>query len=351
MKIVFTGGGTGGHVMPNLAIIAEIQRMASHAQLFYIGSKNGIERELAKKMDVEFYAIQTGKLRRYLDFQNVVDAVKVPTGVIQSIHRMLKIKPNVVFSKGGFVSVPVAIAATILRIPLVIHESDFSPGLATRLTSRFAKKICLSFPAAHTGKKIQITGNPVRAKGNAEKGKAFLEFGNEKPIVLIAGGSSGATFLNSLLEQSIYELANKTNIVWLTGHGKLPKIKVPDNVRMFEFLDTEYLDVLAASDLVVSRAGANAIFEIAAASKTSVLIPLPEEISRGDQIENARFFEKNGAAMVLPQDKAKPHDFAKLVIWLLSNTERLEKIGAAAKKLAPSDAAEKIAKIILDAAR
>ncbi|MFH0834098.1 MAG: undecaprenyldiphospho-muramoylpentapeptide beta-N-acetylglucosaminyltransferase [Patescibacteria group bacterium] len=351
MKIVFTGGGTAGHVIPNLAIIDELHKIAGHVQIFYLGSKNGIEREIAEKKGIEFYAIETGKLRRYLDWQNAVDAVRIPIGITQSIYRLVKIRPNVVFSKGGFVGVPVSLAAAFLRIPLVVHESDLSPGLATRLTSRFAKKICLSFPTTRSNQKIQITGNPVRPLGDVERGKKFLGFEKEKPILLVAGGSSGADFLNELLEKSLFILSNKMNVVWLTGRGKKPQIDAPENVRIFEYLDAEYLDVLAASDLVVSRAGANALFEIAAAGKPSVLIPLPAESSRGDQIENAHFFEQNQAAMVLPQEKAKVHDFAKLAIWLLSDAERLAKIGKAAQKLAPTDAAERIAKIILDAAK
>lgn len=351
MKIVFTGGGTGGHVIPNLAVIEAVRQLAGHSQIFYLGSKNGIERELTKNIDVEFYPIETGKLRRYLDWRNAVDAVRIPIGVIQSIHHLAKIKPDVVFSKGGFVSVPVTLAAAILRIPVVIHESDLSPGLATRLTSRFAQKICLSFPITHPGNKIQITGNPIRAGGDAARGKKFLKFENDKPIVLIAGGSGGATFLNALLKKSLFALAHKVNIVWLTGKGKSPSIDAPAGVRIFEYLDKEYLDVLAASDLVVSRAGANTLFEIAAASQASILIPLPAESSRGDQIENAKFFEKNGAAMILPQEKAKSRDFVKLVIWLASDKSRLAKIGSAAQKLAPTDAAQRIAKIILDVAK
>ena len=352
MKIVFTGGGTSGHVIPNLAVIKELRKLAGHIQIFYIGSRKGPEKKLAEAAGVKFYGIQTGKLRRYLDFQNVVDAVKVPIGITQAIYQLLKIKPDVVFSKGGYVSVPVAIAAGILRIPLIIHESDFTLGLATRITARFAKKICLSFPTTHPGHKIQITGNPVRAVGSAERGREFLKFEKERPIVLVAGGSSGAVFFNLLMERSIFELEKKVNIVWLCGKNKKPDYKLETaSCRLFEYLDAEYLDVLAASDLVVSRGGANAIFEIAAAGKPSVLIPLPAELSRGDQIENARFFERANASVVLPQEKAKPRDFTKLIIWMISNPERLKKVADAAAKLAPPDAAERIAKIILDVAQ
>ena len=351
MKIIFTGGGTGGHVIPNLAIIGEVRKLAGKAQLFYIGSKDGIEKQLVQKEGVKFYAIQTGKLRRYFSLQNMVDAVRVPIGVAQAIYRLLKIKPDVVFSKGGFVSVPVAIAAGILRIPLVIHESDLTPGLATKITARFANKICLSFPTTHSGDKIQITGNPMRKNGDAKKGKAFLKFNNKKPIVLITGGSSGADFLNFLVEKSIPVLEKKVNIVWLTGKNKKTSGKQFADCRIFEYLDAEYLDVLAASDLVISRSGANAIFEIAAAVKPSILIPLPAKSSRGDQIENARFFEKNGAAVVLSQEKIKPQAFAKLIIQMVSDVKRLQKVSKAAEKLASKDSAKKIAKIILEESR
>jgi len=278
--------------------------------------------------------------------------MKIPIGITQSIHRLVKINPDVVFSKGGFVGVPVVIAAAILRIPIVIHESDFSPGLATRLTSRFARKICLSFPTERAGGKIEITGNPIRGDGDAERGRKFLNFGNERPIVLVTGGSSGANFLNNLLKKSFPLLANKVNLVWICGKNKKPNWQLPAiNCRVFDFLDAEYLDVLAAADLVISRAGANAIFEIAAHEKASVLIPLPKKSSRGDQLENARFFEKNGAAMVLPQSHANPHDFVKLISWLTTDESRRQQIGTAAKKIAPENAAEKIARIILNIAQ
>ncbi len=352
MKIVFTGGGTGGHVIPNLAIIEKVRQLAGHAQIFYIGSKRGPERKLVEKIGVEFFGIQTGKLRRYFSWHNLTDVLKVPLGILQALYRLVRIRPNVVFSKGGFVSVPIVIAAGILRIPLVIHESDLTPGIATRIATHFARKICLGFPATHPGHKIQITGNPIRALGDTERGLKFLKFTNNRPIVFFAGGSSGATFLNLLLENSLFHLEKKVNIVWLTGRGKtaIKKINSP-YLRIFDYLDEEYLDVLAASDLVVSRAGANALFEIAANGKPSILIPLPTDFSRGDQIENAHFFEKNGAAMVLPQEKAKPRDFAKLICWLAANKERSQKLGVAAKKLTTENSAERIAKIILDVAK
>jgi len=351
MKIVFTGGGTGGHVIPNLAIIKAVRQLAGHAEIFYLGSQNGPEKKLVEKVGVKFFTIAGGKWRRYFSLKNMVDSIKIPVGVMQSIHHLIKIKPNIVFSKGGFVSVPVVIAAAILRIPIIIHESDFSPGLATKIAARFATKICLAFPTARNAGKMRITGNPIRSIGNATHGREFLKFKNDRPTLLVAGGSSGANFLNNLLTKTIGELATKMNIVWLTGRGKSSEKSLPSNVRVFEYLDAEYLDVLAAADLIVSRAGAGAIFEISTTSRPSILIPLPAKSSRGDQIENARFFEKNGAAIVLSQSEAKPRDFTKLVSWLIVDEPRRTKIGAAARKLAPEKSAEKIARIILEEAK
>lgn len=356
MKIVFTGGGTGGHVIPNLAIIAELKKIKPKIQIFYIGSRDGIEQKIAKKAGIEFHSVTTGKLRRYFSLKNFSDASRIPLGIIQAIKLLRKIKPSVVFAKGGFVSVPTAIAAGILKIPLIIHESDITLGLATKICSKFANKICLSFPPLKNAKlkikNAQLTGNPVRTNGSAIKGKKFLGFKNKKPIVLVAGGSSGSAFLNQLVSKTLFPLIEKTNIVWLTGENAKCKINPRDisgvNVKVFQFLEKEYLDVLATADLVISRAGANALFEIAAAGKPSILIPLPKAGSRGDQILNAKFFAKSGASIVLLQEKATPKKFTKLVTGLISNKSHQRKMSASAKKIAPKNAAKKIAKLILN---
>ena len=283
--------------------------------------------------------------------QNAVDAVKIPVGITQSLHRLAKIKPNVVFSKGGFVSVPVVVAAAILRIPIVIHESDLTPGIATKIAARFAKIICLAFPIAQNAGKIRITGNPIRAVGDAERGRKFLKFGNERPILLVAGGSSGADFLNNLLAKTVGEIAVKMNIIWLTGRGKLSEKSLPGNVRAFEYLDAEYLDILAAADLVVSRAGAGALFEIAAHTKPSILIPLPAESSRGDQIENAQFFEKkwcSSRASAIENNSARFH---KTRFFVSQQTNRDGRKSAPPRGNCPRKIPlKKIARIILETA-
>jgi len=347
MKIFFTGGGTGGHVIPNLAVIAALRKMKPRAEIAYIGCRNSIEEQLVKEAGLKFFAVRSGKLRRYFSLRNLTDAAKIPVGILQAIRLLQRLKPDAVFAKGGYVSIPTAVAAGILKIPLIIHESDATFGLATRIAARFASKICVSFATTKTSEKTILTGNPIRQNGNATRGKKFLKFGNRKPIVLITGGSSGASFLNRLVELVAKNLGRKVNLVWITG-GQISKpLKFP-GLRVFDFLRKEYLDVLAASDLVVSRAGANAIMEIAAAGKPSLLIPLPREGSRGDQILNAKFFQQNKAAEVIYQETLTAEEFIESVLKLLKNKKQLKQMGEAALKLSPKDAAQKIAKIILD---
>jgi UDP-N-acetylglucosamine--N-acetylmuramyl-(pentapeptide) pyrophosphoryl-undecaprenol N-acetylglucosamine transferase len=348
MKIVFTGGGTGGHIIPNLAVITALRKTKPRVKIVYIGCKNSIEESLVKEAKIEFHAVKSGKLRRYFSLRNFTDALKIPIGILQAWFLLRKIKPDVVFAKGGYVSIPTSVAAGWLKIPLIIHESDASFGLATRIAARFAKKICISFPAKSLGEKLVLTGNPIRKSGNSAKGKKFLKFGNRsKPIVLITGGSSGAFFLNHLTELTAKDLVKKVNLAWLTGGQKTKNFKIA-NLRKFDFLGKEYLDVLAASDLVISRAGANAIMEIAAAGKPSILIPLPKEGSRGDQILNAKFFRENAAAETLMQETLTAEEFVEAIVKTLKNKREMQKMGKAVLKLSPKDAAKKIAKIIIN---
>jgi UDP-N-acetylglucosamine--N-acetylmuramyl-(pentapeptide) pyrophosphoryl-undecaprenol N-acetylglucosamine transferase len=350
MKIIFTGGGTGGHVIPNLAVIAALRKIKPRTEIVYIGCRDSIEEQLTKEAGLKFFAISSGKLRRYFSLRNLTDVAKIPVGILQALRLLRRIKPAAVFAKGGYVSVPTAVAAGILKIPLIIHESDATFGLATRIAARFASKICISFPASKLTEKIILTGNPIRQNGNALRGKKFLKFGNRKPIVLITGGSSGASFLNRLVEISARDLVRKVNLVWITG-GQVTKLLKFPGLRAFNFLNKEYLDVLAASDLVISRAGANAIMEIAAAGKPSLLIPLPKDGSRGDQILNAQFFRKAKAAEVIHQETLTAEEFKETILKLLKNKKQLSQMSASALQLSPKDSAQKIAKIILDEAK
>lgn len=352
LKFVFTGGGTGGHVIPCLAIIAELKKLAPKSEIIYIGEKNSIEERLAKKAKLNFYTVSTGKLRRYFSVQNLTDALRVPLGIWQALRLLRKQKPHAVFTKGGYVSVPTAVAAGLLKIPLIIHESDFTPGLATKIASRFAEKICVSFAKTKeflpTGKTI-LTGNPIRPLGSSAAGRKFLKFGNRKPIILVTGGSTGAQFLNQLIAGIAPKIAEKANLVWLTGPGKITNYKFKiKNLKIFDYLGSEYPDVLSATDLVIARAGANTIFELADAGKPSVLIPLPTAGSRGDQILNAEFFSEAGASKLMLQAEIDPARFTKLILGLIDDKIRLKKMGSAAKKLAPKNATQKIAKLILE---
>lgn len=301
-RIVLTGGGTAGHVMPHIAILDELKHAGF--EVHYIGS-SGMEKELAGKFGIPFHQIATGKLRRYFSIQNFIDVFRIVAGLFQAIGLMLKLHPKVVFSKGGFVAVPVTLAAWICRIPVVTHESDYSPGLANKIIAPFSRRILYTFP--ETGKflsseKALFVGTPVRPDlftGDLDKGRNFSGFSNAKPILLVMGGSQGAQRVNDALKSILPRLLNTFNVVHLTGKGKSIGFSNPD-YRGFEFVGDELKDVFAAADLVVSRAGANSIFELLALKKPMLLIPL-EIGSRGDQVLNAKSFAAKGWALQLSE--------------------------------------------------
>lgn len=306
--IVFTGGGTAGHVTPNIALIEALGQC--DWQLHYIGSPDGVEKDMIEAIGVPYHAVQSGKLRRYFSWQNFLEPLKVLTGITQSYLLLRKIKPHIVFSKGGFVALPVVIGAWLNRIPVIAHESDISPGLANRLSFPFVKKICVTFEAArqHFKKqnKIEVTGTPIRAqlfKGNKEKGLVWCGFSPQKSCLLIVGGSQGSTGLNTIVRESLPTLTTQFQIIHLCGKGKRSEkhSSTPDYFQL-EYANEQLADLLAASDVVVSRSGANALYELLALSKPHVLIPLSRKVSRGDQIQNARYFEKLGVSTVLDDD-------------------------------------------------
>lgn len=305
-KIVLTGGGTAGHVTPNIALIPPLQELGY--EIHYIGSKDGIEKQLISKMGIPYYSISTGKLRRYLSLKNFSDPFRVLKGSFEARSILKKIRPDIVFSKGGFVAVPVVFAANGLKIPAIIHESDMTPGLANKLCIPKAIKVCCNFPetAAYLPEeKAVVTGTPIRPQlmhGNADNGRAFCGFHKEKPIVLIIGGSLGSVAINEAVRASLPALTEKYQIIHLCGKGHLePALEGTMDYVQFEYIDQELPDLFAAAELIVSRAGANAICEIAALAKPNLLIPLPAEASRGDQLLNAASYEKQGYSMVLQE--------------------------------------------------
>lgn len=345
MRLVLSGGGTGGHIIPNIALIHELRERFSagktsapvtaaeagekpELELLYIGGRNGMEQAMIAEIGVPFVAITCGKLRRYFSWKNFVDFFKVPVGIIQSLAILLKFRPDVIFCKGGFVSFPVAVAGWILRIPVVLHESDVSPGLANSLCARFASVICVSFEESkkYFGKKKKtvVTGNPVRRElmyADKEAGLEFLHFTPALPVVLIMGGSSGAEFINKLAWRNLEYLLQHYQIAHLCGrnnvqpsnellqHLKPEHHKNLSRYRAFEFLENELKDVYAAADVIVSRAGAISLAELDFFEKPVILIPLGTAASRGDQILNAEVFAKDHLAKVLHEGKFSDLEF------------------------------------------
>ena len=305
-RIVLTGGGTAGHVTPNIALTDELR--AKGFEIFYIGSKDGIEKQLIENLGIPYYGISSGKLRRYFSWKNFTDPFRVLAGCRQAKKLMKELKPDICFSKGGFVSVPVVRAAAKCKIPVVSHESDMTPGLANRLSMRYATKICCNFPETlpKLGDKGIHTGTPIRRElftGSKQAGLEFVGFPDDKPVILVVGGSTGAVRVNEAVRKILPELLKEFRVVHLCGKGKTdPAYNGTDGYVQIEYCDKEMKDLFAAADIVISRAGANAICELLALRKPNLLIPLSKEASRGDQILNAESFEKQGFSMVMQEE-------------------------------------------------
>ena len=306
-KIIMTGGGTAGHVTPNIALLPSL-REAGY-EISYIGSKAGMEKGLIEAQNIPYYGISSGKLRRYFDLKNFSDPFKVLKGYTQAIRLMRKLKPNVVFSKGGFVSVPVVLAAKACHVPAIIHESDMTPGLANKLSIPFATKACCNFPETMQylpeGKAVH-TGSPIRKElftGSKEKGLEFAGFTTDKPVILIMGGSIGSKFINNAVWESLDDLLDRFQIVHLVGKGNINNdLAGRSGYQQYEFITEQLNDVFAMTDLMISRAGANSISEILALKIPNILIPLSAAASRGDQILNAASYEKQGFSTVLTEE-------------------------------------------------
>ena len=307
-RIVLTGGGTAGHVTPNIALLPKLYELGY--DVHYIGSYNGIEKTLIENCQVPYYGISSGKLRRYFDLKNFSDPFKVVKGFSEAAKLLKKLKPDVVFSKGGFVSVPVVLAAKQQRIPVIIHESDMTPGLANKLSIPAASKVCCNFPEtiSHLPKgKAVLSGSPIREEllsGSRSKALTFTGLSGTKPVLLIIGGSLGSVVVNETVRSILPKLLKKFDIIHLCGKGKLDQtLTAMNGYVQYEYISEELKDLFALSDIVISRAGANSICEFLALRKPALLIPLSAAASRGDQILNARSFEKQGYAAVLEEEQ------------------------------------------------
>ena len=317
-KIVLTGGGTAGHVTPNLALIPRLQ--ADGWEVHYIGAANSPEQNLISQVPgVTFHCVSVGKLRRYFDLKNFSDPFRVIKGVGQATGIIHKLGPNVVFSKGGFVSVPVVYGAKLNGVPIVIHESDMTPGLANKLSAPFAKVECCTFPEAvkYTKGKGVHTGTPIRPEilsGSAQAGRERFGFSDHRPVLMVMGGSTGAQAINQCLRQALPRLTGNFQILHLCGRGNLNSAFTgTQNYVQVEYLNEEMADAYACADVVVSRAGANALCELLAARKPALLIPYPKSASRGDQILDAESFRARGLSHVLMQEDMTPETLARAI--------------------------------------
>ncbi len=306
-KIIMTGGGSAGHVTPNIALIPKLKTLDYEIQ--YIGTKNGIERKIIEGENIKYFSISSGKLRRYFDFKNFTDPFKVIKGIFDAKKIIKTQKPDIVFSKGGFVSVPVVLAAYLNKVPVIAHECDITSGLANKLAAPYCTKLCVTFPeslkAIKNGKGV-LTGNPIRHElfqGSKIKAKEICGFVDAKPIIMVIGGSLGSKAINEAIRKNLQKLMLQFNIIHICGSGNIdPSLVSQTGYKQFEYVKDELPHLFASADIVVSRAGANAIFELLALRKPNLLIPLSAKSSRGDQILNARSFEKSGYSMVIQDD-------------------------------------------------
>ncbi len=351
-KIVLTGGGTAGHVTPNIALLPHLKEAGFDVS--YIGSYDGIEKRLIGDFDVPYYGIATGKFRRYFDLKNFTDPFRVIKGFSEAKKYLKAISPDVVFSKGGFVSVPVVRAAASLGIPCIIHESDMTPGLANKLCIPVAAKVCCNFPETYNllpeGKAV-LTGSPIReelATGSKETGLNLCNFHNLKPVIMVIGGSLGASNINLYVRKALPALLEKYQIVHLCGKEKVDNLLLnTSGYKQFEYVKEELKDLFAMADIVISRAGANAICELLALKKPNLLIPLSAKASRGDQILNANSFLSQGFSMVLDEDDLTEDVLIQAVDTLYDKRHDYKK---AMEESALTDSISKIMQLIKDAA-
>lgn len=325
--IVLTGGGTAGHVTPNIALLPSL--IEAGYKISYIGSYDGIEKTLIEEQDIPYYGISSGKLRRYFDIKNFSDPFRVLKGFREARKLLRELSPDIIFSKGGFVSVPVVLAARKLKIPVIIHESDMTPGLANKLCVSSAAMICCNFPETLNNvpsKKAIVTGTPIRRElllGNKLRALNFCNFTANKPVLMVIGGSLGAAAINNAVRNILPDLLKEFQVIHLCGKGKTdPALEDMEGYVQYEYIKKELPDMFALADLVISRAGANAICEISALAKPNLLIPLPASASRGDQILNAQSFEKQGYSIVMEEESITPEKLLQAVHQLYNKKEQ-----------------------------
>jgi len=354
--IAFTGGGTGGHIYPGLAVAVALKARLD-CRLVWIGADGGMDRSLVEAAGIEFRGVPSGKLRRYFSLKNAADVLRVLAGFFASRRILHELRPSLLFSKGGFVSVPPCAAAASLGIPVFTHESDYSPGLATRLNARWAERILVAYPETvaalpqRAREKAVVTGNPVRAdfrKALAEAGRRFLGIGPEERVLLVLGGSQGARQVNELVWAVLPKLLETYIVVHQTGPGLAAEAPSASGYKPYEYLRDELPSILAAAELVVGRSGAGTVWEAATAGKPMVLVPLCGSGTRGDQVENAAYFEKKGAAFSLEGEKAKAVNFAEAIGRISGDPGLRSRMASEAALLGALDSTRLCTDLILD---
>jgi len=368
VNIAFTGGGTGGHIYPGLAVASELKKLleGSDFRLFWIGSSAGMDKTLVLEAGIEFFGVPSGKLRRYFSLRTIADFFKVIRGYFASRKILKKQKADILFSKGGFVSVPPCAAASSLKIPVFTHESDFSPGLATKINSRFVMRTKGRIFTAYEDTarffnktlqdRITVSGNPVRSvfkDADAAKGRAFLKVKEDARILLVLGGSQGASEINELIKSSLEGLTQYYTVVHQTGPGKIWEIPESEKYKPFPYIKEELPHVMAAAELVMGRSGAG-IWEWAFLGKPMLLIPLRGSGTRGDQVENAHYFQQAGCAQILTsQDENSPttQELMFAITSLSQDKKKMEEMAASSKKIGEKDGAGVIARALAEAIR
>ena len=368
MKILFTGGGTAGHIFPIIAIAREIKKSYPYGgfEFFYIGPKDKFAESLLSKEGIEVKTILAGKIRRYFSFQNIIDILfKLPIGVIQAFYHIFVISPDLIFSKGGYGSLPAVISGWLLLVPIFLHESDVSPGLANKIAGKLAIEIFTSFPVEKTGyfpaKKMICLGNPLRAsilECSKNEAKKIFRLTGEKPIILVLGGSQGSQRINDRLLTILNQALESFEIIHQTGEANFEQVRKEvsfivrkDLIKYYHLVpflnEREIACAYSVADLVISRAGAGTIFEIAAAGKPSILIPLPES-AQNHQVKNAYVFAESGAALVIEEANFKPHFILERIKYLFSQPQKLKEMSQGAKEFSRPQAARIIANYIVE---
>ena len=347
-KIILTGGGTAGHVTPNLALLPALRE--EDFEIHYIGSYNGIERRLIEAASIPYDGISSGKLRRYFDLKNFSDPLRVLKGYFEARKLMKKYKPDIVFSKGGFVAVPVVLAAKHYKVPVIIHESDMTPGLANKICIPAASKVCCNFPETLKylpEDKAVLTGSPIREEllhGDRLAGLQYAHLSADRPVILIIGGSLGSVTVNQAVRSILPQLLKTYQVIHICGKGNLDESLIgTEGYVQYEYVDKPLRHLFAAADLIISRAGANSICEILALRKPNILIPLSAAASRGDQILNAQSLEKRGLCHVLLQENMTPQT---LTDALMQTWAERDKLTAAVKNAPPADGTKRVLEMI-----